>query len=179
MSKSLSAQSAAFGIHLIVLPGLLLLTSGCGAESHPRLAEFRDSILLDTEPGPASTIEQVHESAESDEQVILIGKVGVRKLARWYEDDIAAFAISEGTEGSDYNIGPDHDPSTCPFCKSRWKDEHSMAFVTLMDNSGKPIPVNPLTLLNVTAGDYIVVQGSASVNDSGFLEIRCDGIYVR
>jgi len=162
---------------LILACPLLFAIAGCSAED-PRAAELREHLLLDEEPQPSMTIEEVHLTSADKEMVVLLGKVGVPKLARWHEPDKAVFAISEGTPGSDYNVGPDHDPSTCPFCKSRWKDEHSFTYVTLTDRSGDVVPINALTLLKLSEGDIISVRGQPTISESGLLELRCDGVFI-
>lgn len=165
----------------VILTGLLITVfccSGCQGDT-AEMVELRRAVLLAEEPTPSVTIEQARQTVADSEEVVLIGKVGVPKIERWHEPTSAEFAVSEGTPGSEYNVGPDHDPSTCPFCSNRWKDEDSLAIVKLMDDHGQVLPVNPLKLLRVSEGDQIVVRGQPVLNESGFLEVHHAKIFVR
>ncbi|REJ88393.1 MAG: hypothetical protein DWQ34_22685 [Planctomycetota bacterium] len=151
---------------------------GCGKAEDPRAARYRDSILLSTAPTGAVTIEDARAEIDSTDRVVLKGRIGARDMPQWWFEGSASFVVSEAMPGSHYNAGPDHDPSTCPFCRRKWKLEDSMAIVRLVDASGQDIPVTITDLLDLDEGDIVVVQGDASLDESGLLVVDSDGVYM-
>jgi len=156
-----------------------LVAHGCAPAEDPQVTQYRSALLLPQEPTGPVTIEDARINIETNTDVVLIGRIGARDLSQWWVDGTASFYISEGMPGSHYNAGPNHDPSTCPFCRRKWKVEDSMAIVHLVDESGQRIPVNAADLLTVEEGDIVIVRGNASLDETGFLVIESDGLFVR
>ena len=156
-----------------------VMVAGCGPSVDPQTAQHRDALLLSQEPTGAVTIEDARSEIESTSRIVLMGRIGARDVPQWWIDESASFFISEGMPDSHYNAGPDHDPSTCPFCKRRWKLEDSMAIVHLVDDAGQPIQVEIKDLLDIEEHDVVVLQGDASLEESGMLVLNCDGVYLK
>lgn len=160
------------------LPLVCLLLGGCGESIPPEILAARQRLLLDKEPQGAISIEDARKLVADDPLVTLIVKVGNRNFENWSEQNQARFFVSEGFPGSDYNIGPDHDPSTCPFCKWKWKEEDSLAVVQVVDESGNMLSVSADSVLDLNDGDVITIEGKASADDSGFLNVQLSSLYL-
>ena len=113
------------------------------------------------------------------QDIVLIARVGNRDIRKWWDEQRATLVVSEGSPKSHYNAGPDHDPKDCPFCRSRWKNEDSMAFVKFVDSSGATIPADARQLLNVDAEDFIVVRGTGELDENSMLNIAASEVYIR
>ena len=158
---------------------LFLVCAGCGGLVDPQIQAYRDSVLLKTEPTGAVTIEQAREHLEETNRIVLIGKVGNADIPNWWQEGRATLIVSEGFPGSDYNITPDHDPRTCPFCKWKWQVVDSFALIELVAKDASIIPVDAPTLLSVKAGDVVVVCGIGRLAEDGSLILAADGIFLR
>ncbi|QDU38996.1 hypothetical protein Mal4_33290 [Maioricimonas rarisocia] len=163
---------------LLSLPLACLLLGGCGQSVAPEILALREQLIVPQEPQGAITIEQARQQVEDDPNVTLTVKVGNRNFPEWSAENQATFYVSEGFPGSDYNVGPDHDPSTCPFCKWKWKEEDSLAVVHVVDESGEVLPYSAETVLDVAPGSTLTIQGDGSVDESGFLNVRLTGLFV-
>lgn len=152
---------------------------GCGAAVDPRVQSYRDSLIMKVEPSGAVTIEEARQNIEENSRIVLIGKVGNKDIPTWWQEGRASLVISEGYPGSDYNVGPDHDPRTCPFCKWKWKTVDSFAVVEFVTSDASVIPVDAPTLLPVKAGDVVVVQGIGRLAEDGSLTLAADGVFLR
>ena len=113
------------------------------------------------------------------QEVVLIARVGNREIGKWWDEQQATLVVSEGSPKSHYNAGADHDPKECPFCRSRWKNEDSMAFVRFVDPSGTTIPADARQLLNVDAEDFIVIRGTGELDEDSMLNIAASEVYIR
>ena len=165
---------------LIVLNFVVTMVSGCGEQLPPEVVAIRSGLLLEEEPTGAITIEQARQlAAETPEEMVLIVRVGNRNVTNWSASDEATFFVSEGFPDSDYNIGPDHDPSTCPFCKWKWKEEDSLAILEVVDESGATVPFPAEQIFGFQPEDFVVVTGEGRVDDVGTLNVRVSGIYIR
>lgn len=156
---------------------LVLMLAGCGQGLSQKAVDLRNRIFVEEEPPGAITIEQARELATEGEEVTLIVKVGNPNFPKWSSDDQVLFYVSEGYPDSDYNVGPDHDPSTCPFCKWKWKDEDSLAIVSVVDEQGAIVAGSAEELLGLTVGETLVVNGFAEVDETGFLQLQAAKIF--
>ncbi len=178
--KSLLNPDTAGNWRTVSMYLLLAIMSGCGESVSPEVLAIRSQVLLDDEPTGAITIEQARKQvAENSENVVLIVKIGNRNIPAWSSKDKASFFVSEGFPESDYNIGPDHDPSTCPFCKWKWKEEDSRAILEVLDESGGVVPYPAEQLFNVKPDDFVVVTGHGRLDDLGTLYVQITGLYKR
>lgn len=171
-----------FKRHLALMGLCLSLTtfSGCGEQTSPEVTSLRTLLLLKEEPSGAVSIEEARQLvSEKPEDLVLILRVGNRNLSTWSSEDQATFFASEGYPGSDYNIGPDHDPSTCPFCKWKWKDEDSMAIMEVVNEQGEAVPYSAVQIFNFKPEDFIVVKGTGQLDEEGMLKVQISGLYKR
>jgi len=99
--------------------------------------------------------------------VTLIVKVGNRNFTNWSDENQATFYVSEGFPGSDYNVGPDHDASACPFCKWKWKEVDSFAVVDVVNEAGDVLPLSAETIFNLTCGSTVTREGNESLDEAG------------
>jgi len=158
---------------------LLVLVCGCGETQNAEVTGYRKSLLLNSEPTDTVTIEAARKNIETQSDFALIGKVGNKEIPQWWTEGQATLIISEGSEGSHYNVSADHDPKTCPFCSRNWKTEDSMAFVEFHDAAGKIIPVDTKQLLNLKTGQEVVVRGTGKLDEDGLLVLIADGVFIR
>ena len=158
---------------------IALLASGCGQADDPQVRKYRDALVLSADPGGSVTIEEARSNIESETRIVLTGRIGVADLENWCAEDEAMVYISEGSPDSHYNTSDGHDPSTCPFCKRKWKVEDSIAIVNLVDGSGQRIPLHAGKLFDFQKGDIVVVQGTASLNDEGYLVVDATGLFLQ
>lgn len=148
-------------------------------EPNPEAAQYRQALVLKEEPTGSVTIEDARSQIDSQSEVVLTARIGTREMPQWWKQGTASFYVSEATDGSHYNVTPDHDPNTCAFCRHKWNVEDSMAIVHLINDAGEPIPIEAPELLEIQDGDVIVVQGTASLDDSGFLVVRSNGVFLK
>ena len=165
--------------HSWALAAIFLIFHGCSPATDPQILEYRDSLLLSKEPGGSVTIEEARAQIDSTTDVVLTGHIGTRDLPQWWVDGASSFYVSEATPGSHYKADPNHDPTTCPFCKRKWKVEDSMALVHLVDDTGQQIAIVAPDILQVQQGDTVVIQGTAFLDESGFLVVKSDGVFMR
>lgn len=162
---------------LLVLPVAYLSLAGCGQSIPPELLSIRERLLLEQEPQGAITIEQARLQVAEDPGVTLTVKVGNRNFTNWSEEKQATFYVSEGFPGSDYNVGPDHDASTCPFCKRKWKEENSLAVVQVVNEAGDVLPLSAESIFNLTPGRTLTIKGQGLIDESGVLLVRLSGLF--
>ena len=145
---------------------IALFAHGCTPAEDPRVTQYRNVLLLREEPTGSVTIEDARSNVESETDVVLTARIGARELPKWWVEGTASYYISEGMPGSHYNAGPDHDPSTCPFCSRNWQVEDSMAIVHLVDQTGHRIPIDATVLLDVEEDDIVVMAFSMIPNSN-------------
>lgn len=169
---------------LLVLP-VACLALGCYGQSiPPEIMPIRERLLLEQEPQGAMTIEQARKQVADNPDVTmipdlkLIVKVGNRNFTNWSAGNQATFYVSEGFPGSDYNVGPDHDASSCPFCKWKWKIEDSLAVVQVVNEAGDVLPHSAETIFDFAPGRMITIEGDGLVDEYGFLVVRLAGLFV-
>lgn len=165
--------------HIFVGCLLLIYAAGCNTGLPPAMEELRTQVLLNQEPGGAITIEEARQKATEPVEVTLKVKVGNRNFPEWSAADQAIFYVSEGYPDSDYNIDEDHDPSTCPFCKWKWKEEDSLAILQIPDADGEIAPISAQQLLNLKVGDQLTVTGTATRDETDFLQVNVSGVYLK
>lgn len=178
--RSVKRQSLWLQLILGCSLGTALCWMGCSTREDPQVVAWRQALLLETEPTGTVTIETARAQIEEQPEVVLIGKAGmIRDLTQWWETGQAMFLISEGFPGSDYNIGPDHDPQTCPFCRWKWKTEDSRATIICVDAAGEVIPVDPRVLLQLKEGQEIVIRGRGTLDAEGMLQVTTSALFLR
>ncbi|MEW4487052.1 hypothetical protein AB1L42_03175 [Thalassoglobus sp. JC818] len=158
---------------------LTVLTAGCTQQLPREMEEIRSRLMVSEEPAEPITIEEARQLATEPTEVTLIVRVGNRNFPKWSAENQAIFYVSEAFPGSDYNVDADHDPSTCPFCKWKWKQEDSLATVTVTNAEGEIAPISADRLLGLNEGDIVVVRGLAEVDETEYLSIAATEIFKR
>ncbi|MCA9082778.1 MAG: hypothetical protein KDA81_01925 [Planctomycetaceae bacterium] len=163
---------------LVLCAGLLLSTMGCPSAEDSRIQGFREKLQLSDPPGETTSVSKVRKILLEDSEVgevadvVIRGRIDAGESPPW-EPGKAVFVITDATghEGEE-----DHDPHTCPFCSRNIKDY--LARVTLVDESGKVIPVDTRELLNVHEKQLVIVKGKATLSDTEILLIESSAVYV-
>lgn len=85
-------------------------------------------------------------------------------------------AVAENAEA-----GHVHAPGEeCAFCASHAEENsEQFAMVRLLDDKGKPLPIDVREIFDITDNDTVVVKGSAQIVEGGMLVVKATGIYVR
>lgn len=154
------------------------LLGGCGQSIPPEVAAIRNRVVVSQEPAAAISIEDARKRVDENSDVVLTVRIGNRNFVNWSEKNHATFYVSEGFPGSDYNVGSDHDASTCPFCKWKWKEEDSLAIVQLVDSGGDVLPHAADSLLDLEQGSKVTIQGQGAIDEAGFLVVRLGSLFV-
>lgn len=173
--------SARIGLQLAFIVVSLQQLTGCGASVHPEVLALRTRLTLASSPAGGMTIEEARTKLaadEHDQEVVLTVRAGNKNYSAWCFDKDAVMVASEATPGSDYNVGPDHDASTCPFCKWKWKDEDSLVFLKIVDEAGSDVAWRCNQILDLSVGDTLSVTGTGSLDDGGFLHVQLTGVFL-
>jgi hypothetical protein len=130
-----------------------------------------------------------HEYPTEAKEVAMVGQVG--GLANPWEEtqpefpfatNYAIFFLADPQAVAEHaEEGHVHAPGEeCAFCAAH-ADENSelFAMVRLVDENGKPIPVDARQLFDVKENDTVVVKGTAQVLEGGMLVVKATGVYVR
>lgn len=163
---------------LLLLPAVCMALGGCAQSVPTEVLAIRERLLLEQEPQGAVTIEQARKQVAENSDVTLIVKVGNRNFTNWSAENQTTFYVSEGFPGSDYNVGPDHDSSACPFCKSKWKEGDSFAVVQIVNEMGEVLPHSTESIFDLAPGTTVTVEGHGLVDEAGVLIVRLSGLFV-
>lgn len=160
---------------LWLLLGAVVLVAGCESAEDAEVQSQRQRFLLTGEPAHSVSIAEARKRLADDSSVTIVGRIGAVDADPW-ESGKAAFVISEVPDDDHAHAG--HDPADCPFCKRRAANA-PVAMVQFLDEHGQVLPIDARRLLDVEAGQVVVVQGQAQPNDLDILVVSADGIYVR
>lgn len=145
--------------------------------ANPEIASHRARFLLDSPPGEAQSIADARAALPDTDAVIVAGRIGGSgDLEPWSEGE-ATFLITELPSSDDPHAGPGHDPDDCPFCKRRAQQADNSAIVRFVDDQGRTIPIDARQLFDLTAGQKVLVQGTAHIDELDSLVITAEGIY--
>jgi hypothetical protein len=154
----------------------ILHIAGCFSLEDPKVVALRKQIVLSSEPANAITLTDAKGLLETEQQVVLVGKVGSGSLNP-FENGKSIFAMSEAP--ADHGEDPSHNASECPFCKRR-AAEAPIATVELCDANGSPFSYGADQLLNLKAGQTVVVEGNALfMPDTDMIRMKSQRIFVR
>lgn len=158
--------------------------AGCGggeavprpAASNPSSPSGRDSTYVaDTEPAGAVPVGEARQSVQSDDEVVLVGRVG--GSAEPFVDGIAAFTIV------DLKVPPCAPEEGCPrpwdYCCTQNQVKDNIAMVKVVDEGGKPVTEDARGLLGVAELNTVVVHGKAERDDGGNLALLAHQVFVK
>jgi len=166
------------GLVHFILFCLTIQICGCGSDVSPQGLHYRQRYFLSEKPEGAISIEQARQSVQEDENITLSVRIGSKDIPQWWTEDKATMIVSEGLQGSHYNLADGHDPESCPFCRWKWKAENAAAFVEFRDKNDAIIPFDCRTLFGFKENDQVVVNGKGHLNEDGFLELVVEGLFV-
>jgi hypothetical protein len=139
----------------------ITLWAGCESSESLKLAALKKSLVTSQEPSSPKTIGEAKEKLAETKEVVVRGIIKARDFDP-FEKNKSIFTITDivddGHEGD-----PTHNADDCPFCKHRAANA-PMALVKLVDEKGEPHPFSAADLLNVKAGEVVVVEGTATLD---------------
>lgn len=136
--------------------GLLV---GCESSEARKLASLKKTLVASQEPQSPKTIAEAKEKLADSKDVVIRGVIKARDFDP-FEKNKSVFTITDIIE-DDHEGDPSHNADDCPFCKHRAANA-AMALVKLVDEKGNPHPYSAADLLNVKAGEVVVVEGTAT-----------------
>jgi hypothetical protein len=122
-------------------------------------------------------------------EVAMVGQIG--GLANPWEETQPEFPFSSNfavffladpqAVAENAEAGHVHAPGEeCAFCAAHAEENsEQFAMVRLLDEKGKPLPMDVREILDITDNDTVVVKGSAQIVEGGMLVVKATGIYVR
>jgi hypothetical protein len=138
------------------------LWAGCESSEARKLVALKQTILAAQEPQAPLTIAEAKEKLAETTDVVIRGVIKARDFDP-FEKNKSIFTITDIVD--DGHAGdPTHNADDCPFCKHRAANA-AMALVKLVDEQGTPHPYSAADLLNVKAGDTVIIEGSATFDE--------------
>ena len=167
---------------ILIIASVPMLLSGCSTGQASAGGNSSGSkFALSARPDGALTIQQAKQALEASDTIVVAGTIDAGAIDP-FEPGKARFVIKSSADPKEPvdHGGPGHDPSTCPYCKNNQPDlNETIANVQFLDESGTVIAQDARELLRLSKGQTIVVQGTGTVDDLGFLTIDASGVYVQ
>lgn len=160
---------AGCGSSTVTTPGTPAATAGPSAEGK--------AFLLAAEPADVKAIVDAKESAKSNDDVVVVGRIG-GDTNPWVEGR-AAFSLVDLSLKACSDIPGDGCPTPWDYCCEQDKLGKGRTLVKVVDADGKPLATDARKLLGVKELQTLVVKGKAQRDDAGNLTILASGIYVR
>ena len=158
--------------------------SGCGDSSTPDAAVSAttasingDQFLLADEPDGAIGVIEARDTAEDGQPIVIVGRIGgaanpwIEGRAAFTLLDASMALVADGAESEEGEICLD---DCC--AEERGK---CTTLVKVVDADGKLVAADSRKLLGVTEADTVVVQGTASKDESGNFTVLAQGVFVR
>ena len=148
-------------------------TSESALSSQPSADGAR--FVTTTEPADAISVGEARKSAQDDQEVTLIGRIG--GSSEPFVDGLVAFTIV------DLQVPHCSADEGCPtpwdYCCTQDQVKENIATVKFVDASGNPLPGNAREVLGVKELSTIVVQGKATRDEQGNLTVAATKVFVR
>jgi len=169
-------------LSLALLAALSLLALGCtsasdtsqaDAEPSPEMAKY----LLDSEPEGAQDVIAVRDSAEDEEEVTVVGRIG--GSANPWIDGRAAFSIVDPSLKACSDIPGDMCEKPWDYCCATDKLPGATALVKVVDDSGEVLKKDAREALKLDELQTVVVRGKAQRDGEGNLTVLANSLYVR
>ncbi len=169
------------------LPVLLfaILSVGCSQDATPDLSGTESPgpqidgsrFLLDKEPEDAKGVIACRASAQTDDQVVVVGRIGGRKDP-WIKGR-AAFSIVDTSLLACNDREGDDCPIPWDYCCETDKLPTSTAHVKFVDSEGRVLEAGARDLFAVKELQTVVISGSAQRDDAENLTILAQSMFVR
>ncbi|MCU0872001.1 MAG: hypothetical protein MUE50_06615 [Pirellulaceae bacterium] len=156
--------------------------AGCGraapvAESPPTAKIDAAAYVLAAEPAGAQTVIPVRESAQDQDEVAVVGRIG--GSANPWVDGRASFSIVDPALEACSDRPDDHCPQPWDYCCETDRLAKAKALVKVVDGQGRLLAADARELFALKELQTVVVQGKAQRDDAGNLTVLASGIYVR
>jgi hypothetical protein len=156
--------------------------AGCGratpvAESSPVAKIDAAAYVLAAEPAGAKTVIPVRESAQDQDDVAVVGRIG--GSANPWVDGRASFSIVDPVLAACSDDPDDHCPQPWDYCCETDRLAKAKALVKFVDGQGRLLAADARELFALKELQTVVVQGKAQRDDAGNLTVLASGIYVR
>ena len=163
----------------VLLVLTLVATIGCGGSEELQNANGgspeSSPYMASSEPENAIPVGQARESAEDDQSVTLVGRIG--GSSKPFVDGLAAFTIVDPKVPY---CSPDEGcPTPWDYCCTQDQVKGNIATVKIVDESGNPIEDDARKLLGAKELSTVVVQGTAKRDSEGNLTIAASKVFVR
>lgn len=167
----------------LVSLGLLALASfslGCSQEAEtktPSVAVDSSKYLLTSEPEGAQDVIAVRESAQDQDEVVVVGRIGGSENP-WI-DGRTAFTIVDPSLQACSDIPGDQCEKPWDYCCATDKLPGATALIKVVDENGDLIKADAREALKLTELQTVVVKGKASRDENGNLTVLANSLYVR
>ena len=136
-----------------------------------------DQFLLVDEPDGSIGVIEARDTAENGQPIVIVGRIG--GAANPWIEGRAAFTLLDASmalvaDGADNEEGEICLEDCC--AEERGK---CTTLVKVVDADGKLVAADSRKLLGVTEADTVVVQGTASKDESGNFTVLAQGVFVR
>lgn len=179
--KQLFSHSLLFSVAVCFLVGCGNATttpeSNSTTEATTTTPAATSNVLLTSEPAGAKEVIDARKSAQNDEEVVLVGRIGGSENP--WVDGRAVFSIVDNSLKSCSDIPGDGCEKPWDYCCETDKLPTSMALIKVVDDKGTLIKEDARKLLNLKELQTVVVKGKAQRDDAGNLTVFANGIFVR
>lgn len=151
--------------------------SSTATETNPASTASASQVMLEQEPEGAKEVIDARKSAENDEAVVLVGRIGGSENP-WI-DGRAVFSIVDNSLKACSDIPGDGCEKPWDYCCETDKLPTATALIKVVDDKGDLIQEDARKLLNLKELQTVVVKGKAQKDDAGNFTVFADGIYVR
>lgn len=174
------------------LVGMLLValgaTAACSKSSPPAgpdaagaastgPSEEGKKFLLAEEPAGALQVHEARESAQDQQEVVVVGRIG-GDVDPWVAE-AAAFSIVDNKLVPCSERPGDTCPTPWDYCCDHNDLPTHKVLVKLVDDAGQVLPVDARKLLGVKALQTVVVRGRGQKDAAGNLVVLAKGIHVK
>lgn len=155
-------------------------TLGCSDSTTPTDAtssttENGKQYLVTSEPSNAIGVGAARQSAESGDEVTLVGRIGGSHEP--FVDGIAAFTIVD--ESVPYCSDEEGCPKPWDYCCKQDQVKENIATIKVVDESGSPVSSDARKLLGVKELSMVVIRGQATRDEQGNLSVAAKQVFVR
>lgn len=172
-------------LSLALVTVLSLVAAGCSSSGDtsktanndgppsPEMAKY----FLDVEPEDAQKVIAARESAQDDEEVTVVGRIG-GSANPWVEGR-AAFSIVDPSLRACSDIPGDGCEMPWDYCCETDKLPGATALVKVVDENGDVLNANARESLKLDELQTVVVRGKAKRDAEGNLTVLANRLYVR
>ena len=159
-----------------------LFIAGCQQQPAIQSEQSSDALpagnyVLAAEPADAEDVRAVRQSAQDDQTVVVVGRIG-GSVTPWV-DGRAAFSLVDLELKACSDIEGDHCQTPWDYCCETDQLPEATILVKVVDDAGALVEVDARELLGVKELQTIVIQGKAVRDDVGNVTVMATGVFVR